>query len=160
MSNPFLKSTDYLAGKYVHLYKTQEGCGCRYIDRQLKVIGNVHGDIYLVQFYEWIMGDEIHQRLMSLSDLMDSRMYDDHESWIENSKSSPKPCTHDQDRSELLSALAKIDSITGDDLDVYFYKGDWVAVHTPDQGPETTYVKSNGRDGIVKLVDGESGVQL
>lgn len=58
-----------LTGKYFHT-QVDRDCGCRCVCWQGTVLRKVGTDTYLVQLYDWIMGDPSTQILLTLSDFM------------------------------------------------------------------------------------------
>lgn len=79
MTNPFITAnTDILIGKYFHTFRHEDGCGCRRVQWQGKVMGKASATVYLVQLFDWILGDPNSQTLMTLEGLIqrETEFYD------------------------------------------------------------------------------------
>ena len=64
-------SSDPLRGRFFHSIKSG------IVEWQGQVIGRVSEDVYLIQLFEWGMGEPSIQRLISLSDMKDWLFYSD-----------------------------------------------------------------------------------
>ena len=69
--DPVTSSTEPLTGKWFHPCRTEQPCGCRILQWQGHVIAMVGPGLYLVQLYDFIMGEASDQRLIRTSRMAD-----------------------------------------------------------------------------------------
>ncbi len=73
--------THPLAGKYFHTFRTGPEQQ-KVIAKQGLVIGPMPGSpLLLVQWFEWVMGEPSHQRLVDLDELREAHFYRSEEQW-------------------------------------------------------------------------------
>ena len=65
-----------LAGLFFHTFSDS------IVHQQGHVMGEVSPGVYLVQFYEWLMGSPTTQQLFKLEDMFGWVFYDNEEDWI------------------------------------------------------------------------------
>lgn len=70
-----------LVGQFFHTFKTYPD-GCRVVSEQGKVVGRVSDGVYLVQLFEWLMGEPVHREIKKLDDMLDWQFYPDVEAMV------------------------------------------------------------------------------
>lgn len=74
--NKKAKVQNGLVGKFFHSYKNGK------ISWQGHIIQKLSDTKYLVQLFEWVMGEASDQVIVELDDMKDWKFYDDKESWL------------------------------------------------------------------------------
>lgn len=70
-----------LVGQFFHTFKTHPD-GCRVVNEQGNVVGRVSDGVYLVQLFEWLMGEPVHREIKKLDDMLDWQFYPDVEAMV------------------------------------------------------------------------------
>ena len=74
-----MSDTNQLVGKYFHTFRTYPDCDCRTVQYQGHIVAHIQGEYYLVQYFEWIVGEPSTYQIVTIEEMLDWNIYEDAE---------------------------------------------------------------------------------